>query len=109
HQIHKPTGKRVRYQKVVPGVGPIENEAITKGYEYEKGKYVLVDPAEIDDLKLEAKQTIELVRFVGEEAIDDRYFETPYYLLPDGDMADEGYSIIQKRRHATRTRGRATC
>ena len=77
HQIHKPTGKRVRYQKVVPGVGPVENEAITKGYEYEKGKYVLVDPAEIDDLKLEAKQTIELVRFVGEEAIDDRYFETP--------------------------------
>ena len=96
HQIHKPTGKRVRYQKVVPGVGPVENEAITKGYEYEKGKYVLVDPAEIDDLKLEAKQTIELVRFVGEEAIDDRYFETPYYLLPDGDLADEGYSIIQK-------------
>ena len=96
HQIHKPTGKRVRYQKVVPGVGPVENEAITKGYEYEKGKYVLVDPAEIDDLKLEAKQTIELVRFVDEEAIDDRYFETPYYLLPDGDLADEGYSIIQK-------------
>ena len=38
HQIHKPTGKRVRYQKVVPGVGPVENETITKGYEYEKGK-----------------------------------------------------------------------
>jgi len=44
--------------------------------------------SEIDDLKLESKQTIELVRFVDEEAIDDRYYETPYYLLPDGDMAD---------------------
>ena len=96
HQIHQPTGKRIRYQKVVPGVGPVENEEITKGYEYEKGKYVLIDPKEIDELKLEAKQTIELVRFVDEDAIDARYYETPYYLLPDGDMADEGYSIIQK-------------
>jgi len=96
NQIHKPTGKRIRYQKIVPGVGPVENEEITKGYEYEKNKYVLIDQEEIDDLKLEAKQTIELVRFVDEDAIDDRFYETPYYLLPDGDMADEGYTIIQK-------------
>jgi len=96
NQIHKPSGKRIRYQKIVPGVGPVENEEITKGYEYEKGKYVLIDQEEIDDLKLEAKQTIELVRFVDEDAIDARFYETPYYLLPDGDMADEGYTIIQK-------------
>ncbi len=96
HQIHEPTGKRIRYQKVAPGVGPVENEEIIKGYEYEKGKYVLIDPKEIDDLKLEAKQTIELVRFVDEDAIDVRYYETPYYLLPDGELADEGYLIIQK-------------
>jgi DNA end-binding protein Ku len=96
HQIHEPSGKRVRYQKVAPGVGEVENEDIVKGYEYEKGKYVLIDPQEIDDLKLESKQTIELVRFVDENAIDVRYYETPYYLLPDGDMADEGYVIIQK-------------
>ena len=67
--------------------GPVENEEITKGYEYEKGKYVLIDQKEIDDLKLESKQTIELVRFVDEDAIDTRYFETPYYLLPDGTFA----------------------
>ncbi len=63
HQIHEPSGKRIRYQKIAPGVGPVENEEITKGYEYEKGKYVLVDQKEIDDLKLESKQTIELARF----------------------------------------------
>jgi DNA end-binding protein Ku len=96
HQIHEPSGKRIRYQKVAPGVGPVENEEITKGYEYEKGKYVLIDPKEIDELKLESKQTIELVRFVDEDAIDTRYFEMPYYLMPDGDMADEGYVIVQK-------------
>jgi DNA end-binding protein Ku len=96
HQIHQPSGKRIRYQKIAPGIGPVENEEITKGYEYEKGKYVLIDQQEIDDLKLESKQTIELVRFVDEDAIDTRYFETPYYLLPDGDLADEGYVIVQK-------------
>lgn len=96
HQIHEPSGKRIRYQKIAPGVGPVENEEITKGFEYEKGKYVLIDQKEIDDLKLESKQTIDLARFVDETAIDDRYFETPYYLLPDGDLADEGYAILQK-------------
>jgi DNA end-binding protein Ku len=96
HQIHEPSGKRIRYQKVAPGVGPVENEEITKGYEYEKGKYVLIDQKEVDELKLESKQTIELVRFVDKDAIDARYYETPYYLMPDGDVADEGYVIIQK-------------
>ena len=96
HQIHEPSGKRIRYQKVAPGVGPVENEEITKGFEYEKGKYVLLDQKEIDELKLESKQTIELVRFVDASAIDARYFEKPYYLLPDGDVAEEGYVIMQK-------------
>jgi DNA end-binding protein Ku len=96
HQIHEPTGKRIRYQKVAPGVGPVGNEEITKGYEYEKGKYVLLDQKEIDELKLESKQTIELVRFVERSAIDPRYYERPYYLLPDGDAGEEGYVIMQK-------------
>jgi DNA end-binding protein Ku len=96
HQIHEPTGKRIRYQKIAPGVGPVENEEITKGFEYEKGKYVLLDQKEIDELKLESKQTIELVRFVEPEAVDSRYYERPYYLLPDGEVAEEGYAVIQK-------------
>jgi DNA end-binding protein Ku len=96
HQIHEPTGKRIRYQKVAPGVGPVESKEIIKGYEYEKGKYVLLDQKEIDELKLESKQTIELVRFVEPSAIDPRYYERPYYLLPDGDAGEEGYVIMQK-------------
>ncbi len=96
HQIHEPSGQRIRYQKVAPGVGPVEVDDITKGYEYEKGKYVLIDPKELDDLKLESKQTIDLVRFVDEETIDPRYFQTPYYLMPHGDMADEGYVLLNR-------------
>lgn len=105
HQIHEPTGERVRYQKIAPSVGPIENEEITKGYEYEKGKYVLIDPKEIDELKLESKQTIDLARFVDEDAIDPRYFQTPYYLMPDGDMADEGYVLLHRALKETKKIG----
>jgi DNA end-binding protein Ku len=105
HQIHEPSGRRIRYQKIAPGVGPVENEEITKGYEYEKGKYVLIDPKEIDELKLESKQTIDLARFVDEDAIDDRYFQTPYYLMPDGDMADEGYVLLQRALKETKKIG----
>jgi DNA end-binding protein Ku len=105
HQIHEPSGKRIRYQKVAPGVGPVENQEITKGYEYEKGKYVLIDPKEIDELKLESKQTIDLARFVDEDAIDARYFQTPYYLMPDGDMADEGYVLLQRALKETKKIG----
>jgi non-homologous end joining protein Ku len=50
--------------------------------------HVLIDPKEIDDLKLEAKHTIDMVRFVDEGEIDTRYWEKPYYLVPDGDEAD---------------------
>jgi DNA end-binding protein Ku len=105
HQIHEPSGKRIRYQKMAPGVGVVENEAIIKGFEYEKGKYVLLDQKEIDELKLEAKQTIELVRFVDQSDIDARYFEKPYYLLPDGDASEEGYVVVQKALAETKKVG----
>jgi len=105
HQIHEPSGQRIRYQKIAPGVGPVENEEITKGYEYEKGKYVLIDPKEVDELKLESKQTIDLSRFVDEDAIDPRYFQTPYYLMPDGDMADEGYVLLHRALKETKKVG----
>jgi len=74
----------------------VADEEIVKGYEHAKGQHILVDPKEIDDLKLEAKHIIDMVRFVDEEEIDTRYWEKPYYLVPDGDEADEGYAIMQR-------------
>jgi DNA end-binding protein Ku len=80
----------------------VSDEEIVKGYEYAKGSHVLIDPKEIDDLKLEAKHTIDMVRFVDEDEIDTRYWEKPYYLVPDGDEADEGYAIMQRALAETR-------
>ena len=65
HQVHEPTGKRIKYEKVVPGVGPVDRDEIVKGYEVSKGHYVLLDPEEIDSVKLESRRTLDLVEFVG--------------------------------------------
>ena len=96
HQIHKPTGKRVRYQKTVPGVGPVANEDIVKGLEVDKDRYVLIEPDELDALRLESRQTINLVQFVDYCEIDPRYFDRPYYVVPGpGAVAAEGYAVIR--------------
>ena len=79
----------------------VPDDEIIKGYEHAKGHHVLIDPKEIDDLKLEAKHTIDMVRFVDEAEIDSRYLEKPYYLTPDGDDADEGYVVIREALKAT--------
>jgi DNA end-binding protein Ku len=94
-QIHKPSGRRVHYKKVVEGVGEIGNEDIVKGYEVDQDEYVILDPEEIDAVRLESKKTIDLVRFVDAADIDYRYFERPYFLAPGNEMAAEGYVVIR--------------
>src|SRR3546814_1825915 len=96
--IHEPSGKPIRYVKGVrDGEEFVEvpEEEIVKGYEHAKGHHVLIDPKELDELKLEAKHTIDIVRFVDKTEIDSRYWEKPYYLVPDGEDADEGYTVIR--------------
>jgi DNA end-binding protein Ku len=95
HQVHKPSGKRVRYQKVVPGIGPVDTDEIVKGFELEKGRYVLIDPDEIEALKLETKKTLDLVQFVRQGEIDPIWFDRPYYVVPDGEMAEEAYGVLR--------------
>ena len=104
-QIHEPSGKPIKYVKGVRDgetFTEVPEEEIIKGYEHAKGHHVLIHPREIDELKLEAKHTIDMVRFVDEAEIDSRYFEKPYYLVPDGDEADEGYTVIRDALKQTR-------
>ncbi|MEJ0012678.1 MAG: Ku protein [Bauldia sp.] len=106
NQIHKPSGKRIRYEKVVPGVGAVDADDIVKGYEVEKGKYVLISDEEIEDVKLEAKHTIDLVQFVDEGDIDPMFFEKPYFVAPDeDDVAGEAYVVLRDALKATRKIG----
>src|SRR5689334_3953066 len=95
HQVHEPSGKRIKYEKVVPGIGPVDRDEIVKGYEVSKGHYVLLDPEEIDSVKLESRKTLDLVQFVEDDGIDPMYFDKPYYVVPADDLAEEAYVVLR--------------
>jgi DNA end-binding protein Ku len=96
NQIHKPSGKRIRYEKVVPGIGPVENADIVKGFQVEPDVYVTMEPEEIEAIRLESKKTIDMVQFVEAGEIDARYYERPYYVVPKDEVAAEGYLVIRE-------------
>jgi DNA end-binding protein Ku len=100
-QIHEPSGKRIRYEKVVPGIGPVEKDDIMKGYELEKDNYVLLDQEEIEAVKLESKKTFELIQFVDGCEIPPLYFDKPYYLVPADDLAEDAYRVIREALRAS--------
>ena len=95
HQVHEPSGKRIKYEKVVPGIGPVDPDEIVKGYEVSKGEYVLLEPEEIESVKLESRKTLDLVQFVDEKDIDGTYFDKPYYVVPADDLAEEAYVVLR--------------
>jgi DNA end-binding protein Ku len=96
NQIHRPSGKRIKYEKVVPGIGPVENADIVKGYQVEPEVYVIMEPEEIEAIRLESKKTIDMVQFVDASEIDARYYERPYYIVPKDEVAAEGYLVIRE-------------
>lgn len=102
NQIHKPSGKRIAYEKVVPGVGPVNRDDIIKGYEVEKGEYVLLEEREIEAVKIESKRTLELVQFVESDEIDPLYFEKPYYVAPKDDLAEDAFVVLRKALRCAR-------
>src|SRR6185437_6201192 len=88
-------------QLIVPGIGPVERSDIVKGYEYTKGHYVTVDPDDIKRLRLETTDTIDIVEFVDGGDIEPVFFDSPYYLVPDGSVAEEGYRVIREALQQT--------
>ena len=96
HQIHEPSGKRIKYEKVVPGIGPVDTDEIVKGFEFEKGEYVLLEQDEIDAVKLESKKTLELTQFVDASEIDVLYYEKPYFVVPADDLAEEAFIVLRE-------------
>ena len=95
-QIHEPTGKPIHYEKVVTGVGPVDTDEIVKGYEVEKGEFVLLEQDEIDAVKLESKKTLELTQFVDASEIDVLYYEKPYFVVPADDLAEEAFIVLRE-------------
>lgn len=94
-QIHEPSGKPIKYEKVVPGVGPVDRDEILKGYQIEKNRYILLEDEEIEAVRIESKRTLDLVQFVDADEIDVLYYEKPYFVVPADELAEEAYVVLR--------------
>lgn len=96
-QINKKTGNRLR-QQLVDDVTrePIESEDKGRGYEYAKNTYLPIDDEELDAVKIESSQTIDIDSFVPRAQIDERYFDSPYYIIPDDKVGQEAFAVIRE-------------
>lgn len=104
-QIHEPSGKPIRYEKVAPGVGPVDADEILKGYELDEGSYVLLEQEEIDAVKLESKKTLVLTQFVDHHEISVLYFDKPYYVVPADELAEEAFIVLREALRRTKKAG----
>lgn len=99
--INPKTNNRIKMITTDPETGPIERSELVKGYEVEKGRYVLLTPEDIESVKLESKRAIDIERFVDASEIDRLYWNDPYYLVPDGDLAAEAFAVIREAMRKT--------
>ncbi|HEX4113017.1 MAG TPA: Ku protein [Stellaceae bacterium] len=96
-QINKATGNRLKQQLVDEVTRePVESENKGRGYEYAKNAYVLVDDEELDAVALESSHTVEIDKFVPRAEIDERYFDTPYYIAPNDQVGQEAFAVIRE-------------
>ncbi len=93
--INPKTNNRIKMITTDPDTGPIERADLVKGYEISKGEYILLTNEEINSVKLESTKTIDIERFVACNEIDRLYWDNPYFLAPDGKLAQEAFSVIR--------------
>ena len=103
NQLHCKTHRRLKQQLVEPELGPVDRTDIVKGYEYEKERYVMIDDADLEKVRLETTRIIELLQFIGAEELDPLYLDNPYYVAPDGPVAEDAFRVI---REAMRSKNR---
>ena len=94
--LHAEDMSPVKYERVCQADGEaVPWNEIVKGYEYEKGKFVIVSDDDFKAAALEQSRTIEILDFVKEEEIDPRFFETPYYLVPSKG-GEKAYALLRE-------------
>ncbi|MBE0596689.1 MAG: Ku protein [Desulfuromonadales bacterium] len=96
NMLHEGCNQRIRYQYTCPVHGEVEKGNIVKGYQYEKGKFVVLEEETLDKVKVETSKILEIVQFVGNQELDPVYLETPYYLSPDGPVAEEAFRVLRE-------------
>ncbi|MBN9320131.1 MAG: Ku protein [Caulobacterales bacterium 68-7] len=100
--LHPKTHNRIKMVPTDPELGPVNRSDLVKGYEVDKGRYIIITQDEIESVRLESTRTIDIERFVDAADIDRLYWENPYYLVPDGKLALDAYSVIREAMKKTK-------
>ena len=96
NQLHKDTHNRINMKPVDPELGLVERSDLVKGYEYEDKQYVIIDDSDLDAVRIESSHTMNIEAFVDEDEVDVIYQDAPYYLAPDGAMAEETFAVLRE-------------
>lgn len=96
NQLHKDTHNRINMKPVDPELGLVERSDLVKGYEYEDKKYIIIEESDLESVKIESNHTMNIEAFVDEGSVDVIYQDAPYYLAPDGAMAEETFIVLRE-------------
>lgn len=100
NQLHKDTHNRINMKPVDPELGLVERSDLVKGYEYEDKKYIILEDSDLEAVKLETNHTMSIEAFVEADEIDVVWQDTPYFLAPDGAMAEETFIVLREAMRA---------
>jgi DNA end-binding protein Ku len=97
NQLHGECQTRIQQKRWCPHCErEVPNSEIVKGYEFEKGRYVVMQEDDMSKVRPESTRVIDLVQFTDAAAIDPIYVERPYYLAPDGNMASDAFAVMRE-------------
>ncbi len=96
HLLHKDTHNRIRMQPKDPEIGDVDRADLVKGYEYDKDRYVVLTDEDFEQVKIESSDTLVIDSFADESDVDELYLDRPYYLAPDGKVAQETFRVIHQ-------------
>lgn len=102
NMIHKDTRNRVQMKYHDPELGEVDRADLVKGYQFEKDKYVIVTAEELEEIEIESSKTIDIDGFVDADDIDPIYLDSPYFMAPDGPVAEETYAVILEAMKAAK-------
>ncbi len=96
HHLHKKTHNRIQMKPHDPELGQVERSDLVKGYEYEKDHYVVLTDEDFEGIQIDSTKTIAIEKFVDASEVDQIYLDSPYYLAPDGAVAEETFRVIHQ-------------
>ena len=96
NQLHKDTHNRINMKPVDPELGLVERSDLVKGYEYEDKQYIIIEESDLESVRIESNHTMNIEAFVDDDSVDVMYQDAPYYLAPDGAMAEETFVVLRE-------------